>query len=129
MLVVIAQRIQFRPESKNDLPVSHIGKLRCRKVSLEGVEDFAGFIHKIQDVRVVFAWIATIETRQRLYRLNSRQPFIDVHPAKQWLIKPGLEFVRDQQDLKQVIFEGFCDVSTFQVWIQFRAGFFEWIGS
>lgn len=52
-----------------------------------------------------------IQPGQRLHRRDARQTFIDIHAAQQWLIKPRLKFIGDQQDLIVVRGKGFANVA------------------
>jgi hypothetical protein len=45
----------------------------------------------------------SVQPRQCLHRLYARQPFIDIHRMKKWLIESRLIFLRDKEDL---IFSG-----------------------
>ncbi len=99
------------------------GLQRCGLVvRLERLENLARIIDEIQDVRGVLARVGTIQARERLYRLNTTEHLVDVHAAKQRLVKAGLEFVGDQEQVIVRLGEGIANIASLQAGVQAFAG-------
>ncbi len=67
-------------------------------VHLEGGQNFFGVVDEVENVGRIFSGIRPIQPGQRLYGLDSGEPFIDINPAEKRLVEAGLEFIGDQQN-------------------------------
>ena len=57
------------------------------------------FVEEIQNERFFFATNFAIQSRKRLNRLDSIEPFVNVHSHQQRLIEPSLILVGNKQNL------------------------------
>jgi hypothetical protein len=57
------------------------------------VQDLGRIVDEVEHVRRVLSRIGTIESRQRLHRLDPAQHLVHVHAAQQRLVEARLELI------------------------------------
>ena len=110
-LVVVALGIELGLEIEDQVGIGGHGQLGRGVVSLEGRQDVVGVVDEIHHEGGVFAWVAAVQAREGLYRLDAIEAPVHIHAAEQRLIETGLELVGHQQDLVVGALEGFADVA------------------
>ena len=91
-------------------------------VLAERLQHLFGTVDEIEDVGRILARIRAIEAGKGLHCLNAGKAAINVHPAQQGLVKPGLELVGDEQDLEVVLGKGVANIAALQSGVEPRAG-------
>ena len=106
----------------DDLGVRYIGQLGLGVVGQKGFENVLRLVEEVED-EGGFARKGAVEPRQGLHAVYAVQFFIDVHGAELGLIKAGLVFIGDDQNVEVSGVEGFRQVAPVEARIEPTAGF------
>ncbi|OPY10152.1 MAG: hypothetical protein A4E68_00026 [Syntrophaceae bacterium PtaB.Bin095] len=68
-------------------------------VGLEGLQYLFGLVDEVENKGIFLARVGTVEPREGLDRLDSREPLVHVHGMKKRLVEPRLVFLRHKQHL------------------------------
>src|SRR2546425_521864 len=65
----------------------------------ECLADLLAGVHEVEDEGVFLKRMNTVQSREGLYGLDTRQPLVHVHRVQERLVKPGLVLLRHQEYL------------------------------
>src|SRR5438105_3856345 len=78
-------------------------------VILEGNLDRVGIVLKVEDTGIVLLWISSVETGQRLHRLDTRERLVHIHGVEKRLVIAGLKLVSADQEAVWLLADALWD--------------------